>query len=1169
MRLEKIKLSGFKSFVDPTTIPVSSNLMGIVGPNGCGKSNIIDAVRWVMGESSAKHLRGDTMADVIFNGSSTRKPVGVASVELVFDNSEAGVGGEYAGYNTIAIKRQVSRDGQSLYSLNGTRCRRKDITGIFLGTGLGSRSYAIIEQGTISRLIEAKPDDLRVLIEEAAGVSKYKERRHETEIRIRHTRENLERLDDVRDEVENHINHLKRQAKKAEKYTTLKANERRYKQELLAIRWRSYDKSVQEYDHSSESQQQGLADALQGKAELEGSLSRAGETHAGYQQKLNAVQGELYGVSSEIGRLEQTIESADQLKQEIQDEIDRLKQGNEQALDDLDQDRAQLDGIKNELIQSDESLKQAILSESEAAKRQQEIERKRRIMQAEWDDIKVRHSAAKEISQIECARIEQFVEQDEQYCDRHRRLQTEFKDLSDNALATEIEKLNSEIDSLKDMRSHIFTEIVESKSQTDLSQARLKALHEELNKLRSEQRDIQGKVASLETLQQHATGQDRTEINVWLMAMKISDAPRLAQEIDVQPGWETAVEAVLDIYLESLCLIDEESVLANLDSLPSDSLAMIGSKRDKYRGGRSKHTSLSDKVKSPWNVETLLTGIYCADDLAQARAICAVLEDHESVITADGVWLGPGWVCLKRGNDGRSGVIKREKDLRVLKEKLTQLHSRHETLESELTQVETNLSASEKRLEGVQAKEQSLSTQISELKSQLSARSAKFEQFKQRLEQIEIELEDINTRLHKNGLLSDKAENNRHNAEQQLSELAEQNDRFSQKNTDLEVVVEQINQETTEARDAVHRFESRMENLHSSEKLTTKHLDRLEKQHQQEVDRIKQLCAKLNATQSPIDRHALKLNQLLEQRAELERKLKAARLELTENEQSNTALSEQRVALERQIDQKREQLEQVRMDSQASRVRSQAILEQLVEMNIEPQTALENIPADADEQVWHETVEELAGKLERLGAINLAAVEEHDEQAQRLDYLNSQHKDLTESLETLERAMNKIDQESKSRFKSTFDQINAGLQRNFPKLFGGGKATLELTEQNLLETGVNVIAQPPGKRNSSIHLLSGGEKALTAVALVFSIFELNPAPFCLLDEVDAPLDDANIGRFRQLVEEMSLSVQFVFITHNKATMEAAQHLVGVTMEEPGVSRMVAVDIDEAVKLAVG
>ncbi len=1169
MRLEKIKLSGFKSFVDPTTIPVASNLMGIVGPNGCGKSNIIDAVRWVMGESSAKHLRGGTMADVIFNGSSTRKSVGVASVELVFDNSEASVGGEYAGYNTIAIKRQVSRDGQSLYSLNGTRCRRKDITGIFLGTGLGSRSYAIIEQGTISRLIEAKPDDLRVLIEEAAGVSKYKERRHETEIRIRHTRENMERLNDVRDEVEKHIGHLKRQAKKAEKYTRLKVDERRYKQELLAIRWRSYDKSVQEYDQGTELQQQQLDDVLQGKASLEEQLSCAGEMHADYQRSLNAIQGELYGVSSEIGRLEQAIESAEQLKKEIQDEIDRLGQGNKQALDDFDQDRAQLDEIKNELVGSDELLNQAKLSESEAAERQRGFERKRRSLQAEWDAIKFRNSKAKETSQIECARIEQFAEQDKQYHDRQGRLEAEFKSLSNNALAAEIEKLNSEIDSLNGMRAGVVTEIADSKSQTDRSHAQLKTLRDELNKLRFEQRDIQGKVASLETLQQHATGQDRTEINAWLQAMEISDAPRLAQEIDVQPGWEAAVEAVLDSYLESLCLIDAAPLLANLDAFPNAALAMIESKRDNYRAGTAKYINLSDRVKSTWNVETLLTGVYCADDLAQAKTMCDALEDHESVITADGIWLGPGWVCLKRGNDGRSGVIKREKDLRVLNEKLVQFQSRHEELEAELTQVESNLSDSEQRLAVVQAKEQSLSIQLSEFKSQLSARAAKSDHIKQRMEQIEIELEDINTRLHKNRLLSDEAENNRCDAEQQLLALEDQNDQFNQKNIDIELMIEESNQESIEARDTVHRLESRIEHLRSSEQLTNKHLKRLETQHQQESDRMQYLRTKLSATKAPIEGYVDKLNKLLEQRAELERKLKAARLELTENEQSNTALSEQRVTLERQIEQKREQLEQIRTDSQASRVRSQAILEQLMEMNIEPQTALENIPADADEQVWHERVEELAEKLERLGAINLAAIEEHDKQTQRLDYLNRQHTDLTESLETLERAMNKIDQESRSRFRSTFDQINAGLQRNFPKLFGGGQATLELTEQNLLETGVNVIARPPGKRNSSIHLLSGGEKALTAVALVFSIFELNPAPFCLLDEVDAPLDDANVGRFRQLVEEMSLSVQFIFITHNKATMEAAQHLVGVTMEEPGVSRMVAVDIDEAVKMAVG
>ncbi len=1169
MRLEKIKLSGFKSFVDPTTIPISGNLVGIVGPNGCGKSNIIDAVRWVMGESSAKHLRGGTMADVIFNGSASRKPVGVASVELVFDNSARRLGGEYAGYSTIAIKRQVSRDGQSVYLLNGARCRRKDITDIFLGTGLGSRSYAIIEQGTISRLIEAKPDDLRVLIEEAAGVSKYKERRHETEIRIRHTRENLDRLNDVLDEVGKRIDHLRRQAKKAEKYTSLKTDERRYKQELLALRWRSHQDSVQAFEANANEKQQQLNELLLRKTELDKQLSSSGDAHAALQQNLNAVQGEVYAVTSEIGRLEQTIETADQAKQDIQIEITRIERGSREALDDLNQDEQQLHSLQHELTEAQKHLEAALILESESVDSQQRAEEDYRALQSEWDSVKTTIALANEIRQVESSRVTQFSEQAEQYRDRQARLLAQQAELGDSELETEIETLNDELESLHAQHTTILSEIDDAKQHAQNQRDRIKKLTVDLDRLRSVRQEIQGQISSLETLQQHATGRDRSALNQWLTQVSLDESPRLAQHLDVDTGWENAVEMVLGNYLQSLCVQDTTSVFSQFESMPQDSLAMIEPYKPVSRRADSKQDKLVDKLKSDWNITGLLSGVYCAKDIDQAQKVREKLEIHESVITRDGLWFGPGWVYVNRGNDEHSGVLRREKDLRALRQKRTDIVKQYDVLEQEMLSAEQTLAEAEQIFAARQQSEQSLSVRLSDNKSRLSACNAKFDQVNRRLSQIGDELEEVRQNLAKAEKQSADSKQKFLAAEQEHSGLMTRTEGLSVSCETARQKLEQFIQEMIEARDRVRGLRSRIENLKSSEQLTDKHLQRLVSQRQIETDRLEQLKQKLGDTDLPLQDYQTQLTALAGKRQALEQDLKAARGDLSGYEQNNTELSEQRAGLEQNIDHRREQLEKVRMDSQASLVRSQTISEQLVEMKVDAQTVLQDIEDDASEPLWSEKVEQLAEKIARLGSINLAAIQEHDEESQRLEYLNAQHEDLSESLETLETAMKKIDGESKARFKSTFDQINNGLQKNFPKLFGGGQANLELTEQNLLETGVNVIARPPGKRNSSIHLLSGGEKALTAVALVFSIFELNPAPFCLLDEVDAPLDDANVGRFRALIEEMSHAVQFIFITHNKATMEVARHLTGVTMNEPGVSRMVAVDIDEAVELAVG
>jgi chromosome segregation protein len=1165
MRLEKIKLAGFKSFVDPTTIPIPGSLVAIVGPNGCGKSNIIDAVRWVMGESSAKHLRGGTMADVIFNGSSTRKPVGLASVELLFDNREGQLGGEFAKYASISIKRQVSRDGQSVYSLNGSRCRRKDITDIFLGTGLGPRSYAIIEQGTISRLIEAKPEDLRVFIEEAAGISKYKERRHETELRMGHTRENLARLEDLRDEVGKQFKHLKAQATKAEKYLALKKEERRFKQELLAMRWRSYDQSLCDHDNRISGLQNDHDRLLEEQNCLDEQIVEAREQHKQLQRALNETQGAYYALVSDISRIEQTIKHARMSQQELTDELGRLRTDAEQTLSNLEHDSQQLKDIQQEQGQIKAELEEAQALETESLEMQQEVLRKREAWQTEWDSYKSRSAQCKEQVEVQRARIQQLEEQGRQLLLRLERLESERSDLADQQLDLDNHTLEQAIAALEAEHAEVQQQLDALNRSVVEHRQQVRDYHNELNRVRSELQQNQGKITSLDLLQHHAMGKDRTALTKWLEELSLHSAPRLAQYLEVQPGWENAVEMVLGLYLEAVCLDDAQPLLAQLDAVSGESLAIFETRRSAPASPERPRVMLVDQVHSPWNLHALLGGIYCAENLSAAKALCSRLEEHESVVTPDGIWLGPGWLLMKQTIDNKSGVLQREKELRSLNHHQDQLSETASQLEQQLVETEDKLKTAEEQRESLQQRDRVLAAECSSKQAELSGNRARHEQIQKRLGQIQREIADIKAIQVPNEQAVHDATRLKDEAGDALLRLEEQD--LMETSRQHSVELDEANAAVEGATEQVHALKSRLEALNASESLTRTHVQRLNDQYRHASARKGEIESKLQETASPLDQEKKQLTELLAKRSEMDQALTQARQQLEESETNMTASTEKRTRIERSVEEKRARLEQARMDKQGDHVRMQTVTEQLQELSVDVKAVLEALPTDADETRWHQSVEDLGVKIGRLGSINLAAIEECDAQSERMQYLHRQYADLNESLATLEQAIDKINNETKMRFKDTFERVNSGLKEKFPKLFGGGEAFLQLNDHNLLEAGVNVIARPPGKRNSSIHLLSGGEKALTAVALVFAIFELNPAPFCLLDEVDAPLDDANVGRFCELVKEMSDAVQFLFITHNKVTMEIAKHLTGVTMKEPGVSRMVAVDIDEAVELA--
>ena len=1166
MKLEKIKLSGFKSFVDPTSIPISGNLTAIVGPNGCGKSNIIDAVRWVMGESSAKHLRGGSMADVIFNGSSSRKPIGTASVELVFDNSEGKAGGEYAQYNTISIKRQISRDGQSSYLLNNARCRRKDITDLFLGTGLGSRSYAIIEQGTISRMVEAKPDELRIHIEEAAGISKYKERRQETETRMLHTRENLERLDDLRDEVGKQLKHLQKQAEKAEKYTGLKKQERQHKLELLAMRWNTYHQTSQQLETKLQEIAAEHNRLFVSLKELDtGIESKRGE-HKEQQALLNTAQGNYYHAVSEISRLEQTIKLNQKSHEETALEIGRLRQQAKQSSSELEADQQQLEEITQTLLESEEILALTQERASEASQSQQDLLDQRNSWQRQWESYLGDSSSHKEQIQIQRVKITQLENQNRQLQIRMDKLNTEHAELSSSSLQTTIDALSEAIETLESERAELRQRLDTVLEQIQTERERLKQFNQWLHTRRSELHSISGKVTSLELLQQHAMGKDNKHLSGWLEQMQLSDKQRLAEMLEVETGWEQAVETVLGNYLEAICIDNADALIPALQHLTEDSLTLFEARSFDYSGDEQVLTPLLTKVSAPWSLVGLLAGVYCAGDLTAARAAQAQLKPYESIILPDGAWLGPGWLRIIRSKDNKTGVLQREKELRLLKQRQQEVQCEISQLEEQFETTEQILKDAETQRESWQQQDKTLSSELSAKASEFSAQSARHEQQQQRLAQVCIERDDIMDETADTTEALAEARVKLEQAEQALSDLDQRRQNLDALNQKLQTQLHASDMTVAEVRQQVSKYQAQIESLRSSESLTAKQIERLRIQQRQAEERIAELEKKLQASLTPLDNEKQALEQGYLEKEKLEAELKNARRSLDETEQSVSRMAEEHVTTQRALEQQKELLDKIRFEQQESQVRQQTITEQLEEIEADPKEVLQTLPAEAEEPEWKDRLDKLTRQIERLGTINLSAIEEFQAQSERMKFLDDQHADLIEALETLAQAIKKIDKESKQRFKETFDKINGGLQEKFPKLFGGGQAYLELTEQDLLDTGVNIVARPPGKRNSSIHLLSGGEKALTAVALVFSIFELNPAPFCLLDEVDAPLDDANVGRFSQMVEKMSASVQFLFISHNKATMEIAKQLAGVTMKEPGVSRMVSVDIEEAVSL---
>lgn len=1172
MRLSKIKLAGFKSFVDPTTINFPSNLTGIVGPNGCGKSNTIDAVRWVMGESSAKHLRGASMDDVIFNGSSARKPIDMASVELLFDNSEGKLGGQYANYAEISVKRQVSRDGQSKYSLNGTRCRKRDVADLFLGTGLGPRSYAIIEQGMISRLIEAKPEELRNFLEEAAGISKYKERRRETETRIRHTRENLERLSDLREEIDKQLSRLQRQSRSAEQYKELKQHERELKAEHLTLHWRELkaelDTRDQEIQRIETSLQQVIAEQRSTETEIESDRQQGIESN----EILNNVQAEYYRLGADISAKEQNIKHQQDLQQRQQTDLEQIDIALADASQAIESDKQSIEEFQQNLLEEEPKLDCLKAQEQESSEQFQQAEQAMQNWQQVWDEINQRYSAESQKAQVERSRMEQLERNVEQQKQRLQKIDVEKQALRGENLEEQISDLNV-------LLTKSTAEKEENEQQLTQAIASIRSTREQIVTVEQQSTDVrrsihqcQGSLSSMEALQEAALGKTDKAAQQWLEKSGINNNARFAEQLDVQSGWELAVETVLGDTLEAICVDDIEQYSSALSSLQDSNISLIETAKSDASVDAAAQM-LINKVSSAMGLGQLLHGIRCTENLDEALKERHALSHDESIITKDGIWLGSNWLRVSRETDTNKGVLARESSIRELQQALTEHEAKAEKVTAELSDLRDILQTSEQQREEIQVSLNTIHSRLNEIKAQISARESRHEHITSRGKDLDAELEETQNLISSYESDVDVATKNRNAALENAEKMEADRKELQGQRDSLQQQLQQHQTNLQQHREQAHQLAIRVEGLTTRLSGLQHNIQRMEHAQTAQLQRKQELEALLSQSSQPTEQLESELKSLLEQRLLSEESLSEARRKVESITQTLRTLEQQRGEFEQRSQNIRAQLEKLRLDSQETRVRSKTILEQLAETGFELEAVLETLSnqetdnEQASSKQWNGKLSVVAEKITRLGPINLAAIDEYKEQLQRKEYLDGQDKDVTAALDILEQAIAKIDKETRTRFKDTFDHVNTRIKDMFPRLFGGGTAYLEMTGDDLLSTGVTIMARPPGKRISNIHLMSGGEKALTAVALVFAIFELNPAPFCMLDEVDAPLDEANVGRFCQLVKEMSSRVQFIFITHNKTTMEISEHLSGVTMRESGVSRLVSVDVAEAATMA--
>ncbi len=1079
MRLTTIKLAGFKSFVDPTTLHLPTNMTGVVGPNGCGKSNIIDAIRWVMGESAASRLRGDSLTDVIFSGSSGRKPVGTAMVELIFDNSDGLIGGEYASYNEISVKRMVSRDGQSQYFLNGVRCRRRDITDLFLGTGLGPRSYSIIEQGMISEIVEADPEQLRNHLEEAAGISKYKERRKETESRIKATRENLDRVRDVRDEVDKQLEHLKRQARTAERWQALKDEQKRKEAEVKALHLRHAQAELDGHSGALRKAELAIEQQLAEQRHTEATLETGREAHAAASEHMNSVQGEVYRVGAEIARVEQQIQHNRQLAEQLERAHQETERAHGELTEHIDTDRQRFEELAALLADAEPQLATLHDADAAASEALRGAETALAEWQATWDQHTQATSQAGQSAEVERTRLDYLDKQCLQGDQRRSALESERSAANLDELGHALQAIDAEHGTLREQVEAHTSLLDERRGAAEAALEHERASHTALSSRRGDLENLRGRLGSLEALQHAALGENGSAAQAWLQNLGLGDAPRLGATLQVDAGWERAVETVLDGWLDSVLVDDPAALAAELGALADADLVLMGEGTSHLDVPAD---SLAARVRGPLAARGLLARVRVCDSVAAAQARMASLDIGESQITEQGEWIGHGFTRVQRGAGAQVGVIAREREIREMGGRIGALESEITALSESLERGKLARIDAERVRDDAQRELYTTHRRLAEVAGQLQSHRGRIDSANERLIRVARELEEVNAKLDTDREQSREARGRLDTAVERMGDLEQRRQELDGARRKLLEAREEARMSAREASEASHQIALSIESRRTAAAALEQSLQRMHGQLGQLDTRRSELIVQLASGNDPLGGLESERQSHLNQRLLVDRQMVEARQIVQEHDAQLRRLEQERHGLEQALNDHREQVAELRLREQEHRLRAQALIAAIAEAGFELDSLLETLPAEADPALWQGELGELEQKIRRLEPVNLAAIQEYEEQSQRKTYLDAQLTDLTTALETLEGAIRKIDKETRARFKETFDRVNTGVQELFPRLFGGGHAHLELTGDDLLSTGVTIMARPPGKRVSSITLLSGGEKAMTRSA---------------------------------------------------------------------------------------
>jgi chromosome segregation protein len=1168
MRLNSIKLSGFKSFAEPTNFQLPGQLVGVVGPNGCGKSNIMDAVRWVLGESKASELRGESMQDVIFNGSGLRKPASRSSVELVFSNEDGRAGGQWNRFAEIAVKRVLTRDGTSSYYINNQPVRRRDVQDVFLGTGLGPRAYAIIGQGTISRIIESKPEELRLFLEEAAGVSKYKERRRETESRLKDTRENLTRVEDILRELNSNLEKLEKQAEVAGQYRALQTSGELKLHQLWFLKHRDaaseearVKKAVSEATNALEAR---TAELRQGEAELE-SIRQA---HYAASDELHAHQGSLAEAALEVSRLEERIRYVVEGRARVEQRLVELKAQNEQWAQRRTEAHDELEQIAAQIAAADEQGALLAAQAEEQAGHMPTHEEAVRSAQAASNTQRMQVGLVQQQIQLLAAERRNIDDQRRQFNARRDKLAAERAQLAapDEERLAELKRQSTvaeEAQGVADARLH------ELNDQVPALDDERRTMQTSVNAESGKRADLSARLDALRALQQKV--QTEGKLKPWLAQHGLDGLQGLWTKIHIESGWETALEAALRERMGALQVGRLETVRAFAADAPPAKLAFYTPPTTPIASTHRSLPRLSELLRlNDAGLQALLgdwlEGVYTAATIDEALVARTTLTHGEVIMTRDGHAVSQYAVSFYAPDSEQAGLLARAQEIENLERQLRAQVLIAEEARSALVRAEAAYTDASQRLvvarrEAGETQTRAHGVQVELLRlSQLAeASSTRRTQLDEELAELDAQLEELAERGATGEARFEELDMQLATTQERHAELDEAVIAAERTLADAREQLRALERQAQEAQFGARALAARRGELERSVETAAQQLAGNEQSHAQlheELDRLTDAAAQAG------------LQTALALRLEREAALGAKRSEYDDLTLRLKRADEQRLQHEQSLQPLRDRITKLQLEEQAAQLGGAQYLDQLVAAAVDFEALAASIEQDGVKlQGLQNEIDRINREIAALGAVNLAALDELTASRERKTFLDAQNADLVEAMTTLEDAIHKIDLETRDLLASTFEQVNEHFGRMFPTLFGGGTAKLVMTGDEILDAGVQVMAQPPGKKNSTIHLLSGGEKALTAIALVFAIFQLNPAPFCLLDEVDAPLDDANTERYSKLVKEMAQGTQFLFISHNKIAMEMAEQLIGVTMQEQGVSRIVTVDMEGAVRLA--